>query len=55
MRTKSAIGLLMGVAIVAWAGTTMGVSVEQAFEPPSGRGPVVRPSPRTRATVSSHG
>ncbi len=41
MRPKSAIGLLMGVAIVAWAGTTMGVSFEQAFEPPSGRGPVV--------------
>jgi dienelactone hydrolase len=41
MRPKIVIRFLMGVAVLAWAGPTMGVSFEQAFEPPSGRGPVV--------------
>jgi dienelactone hydrolase len=41
MRTKIVIGLLCIAAILAWTGTTMGGSFEQAFDPPSGRGPIV--------------
>ena len=41
MRPKIVIGLLTGVAVLAWTGTTVGVSFEQVFAPPSGRGPIV--------------
>ena len=41
MRPKIVIGLLTGVAVVAWTSPTIGVSFEQAFDPPSGRGPIV--------------
>jgi dienelactone hydrolase len=41
MRTEITIGLLTVAAVLVGAGTTMGVSFEQAFDPPSGRGPIV--------------
>ena len=41
MITKLAIGLLCIAAVLAWPGPTMGGSFEQAFDPPSGRGPIV--------------
>jgi alpha-beta hydrolase superfamily lysophospholipase len=41
MRPKIVIPLLTGVAVLAWTGTTVGVSFEQVFAPPSGRGPIV--------------
>lgn len=52
MRTKIAIGLLCIATVLAWVGTTMGGLFEQAFDPPSGRGPVEHAFAALGATYS---